>query len=569
MNKWYGLLISAVITLLALLTSFSQVDTISGVVSDLSGRPVPGAIVRVKGTDISTLTDSNGSFNLIDFIPALRTRVTAWKDGYYTAGADALPWNATVDLTLSSYIGADNPDYAWIPPAIETRSKVEEWITQTGLYLADWISFNRIFQPLAERLTLGCRDCHGQTIYNQWAASAHALGGQNARFLTMYNGMDLSGNQSPTTRFGYSRDYGSFPLPPDSNQPYYGPGYKLDFPETAGNCATCHLPTAATEQHYARDPNQVDGVRAQGTHCDFCHKIATVKLDTATGQPYENMPGILSIELMRPSSESQLFFGPYDDVDVGPDTYLPLMKQSEICAPCHSASFWGVPIYQSFSEWQASPYPAEGKTCQTCHMQPDGVTTNFAPGRGGVERDPNTIPTHSFPGATDETLLENTAEMTVITQRKGDQLIVDVSVTNTEGGHHIPTGSPLRQIFLVVRASDEKGRTLVLQNGPKLPDWSGNLKDLPGVYFAKILEQLWTGITPTGAYWTPTRLVEDNRLPARSTNTSHYVFGSQDSGDINVEAQLIFRRAYYELMQQKGWETPDIMMESISVSVPE
>lgn len=192
------------------------------------------------------------------------------------------------------------------------------------------------------------------------------------------------------------------------------------------------------------------------------------------------------------------------------------MKQSEICAPCHTASFWGVPIYQSFAEWQTSPYPAEGKTCQSCHMQPDGVTTNFAPGRGGVERDPHTIPTHSFPGATDETLLQNAAEITVTTWREGDQLIVDVSVTNAKGGHHIPTGSPLRQIFLVVTATDEQGQTLVFQTGPRLPDWSGDLAGLPGVYFAKILKQLWTGVMPTGAYWTPTRLVEDTRLPARA-----------------------------------------------------
>jgi hypothetical protein len=280
------------------------------------------------------------------------------------------------------------------------------------------------------------------------------------------------------------------------------------------------------------------------------------------------MPGVLSIELMRPTSEQQIFFGPYDDVDVGPDTYLPLMKQSEICAPCHTASFWGVPIYQSFAEWQASPYPSEGKTCQSCHMKPDGVMTNFAPGRGGLERNPDTIPTHNFPGAFDETLLQNTAEITVTTLRDGNHVLVEVNVTNTEAGHHIPTDSPMRQIFLTVRATDEQGKSLSLHTGETLPNWAGDLAGKPGIYFAKILEQLWTEIAPTGAYWTQTRIIEDTRLPARATDSSKYIFVAPSNGEISVEARLIFRRAYYDLMQQKGWDTPDILMEKTSMIIP-
>ena len=46
----------------------------------------------------------------------------------------------------------------------------------------------------------------------------------------MYTGTDLDGNQSPLTRYGNNPDYGSFPLIPDPNQPYFGPGYKLIFP---------------------------------------------------------------------------------------------------------------------------------------------------------------------------------------------------------------------------------------------------------------------------------------------------------------------------------------------------
>ena len=563
------ILASAALTVIAaLVIILLNVTTISGLVRDSQGQPLSGATVRIKASGAFTATDAAGRFTLTGFAPSFRFRVTAWKDGYYVAGADAWPWDSTVEIALSPYAVPDNHDYAWILPAVENRSRIEEGLTVSRLAIASYIPSDTISGFLTENLELGCRDCHGQTINDQWVSGAHALGLSNARFKTMYNGTNLSGAQSPLTTYTTHRDYGRIPLRPDENQPYYGPGFKLDFPDNAGNCATCHLPTSATESPYDADANEVTGVDSQGSHCDFCHKIAAVRLDPSTGLPYENMPGIMSIELMRPSPERQIFFGPYDDVDVGPDTFLPLMKQSEICAPCHQASFWGVPIYQSFAEWLASPYPAEGKTCQSCHMKPDGVATNFAPGRGGLERDPGTIPTHVFPGASDETLLQNTAEMKVSTVENGDRLMVTVSVTNTEGGHHIPTDSPLRQIFVVVTATDKQGNKLPLETGPVLPDWAGDLAGEPGVYFAKILEQLWTEVSPTGAYWTQTRLIEDTRLPARETDSSTYVFVLPESSEITVEVQLIFRRAFYELMQQKGWDTPDILMESTFLKLP-
>ncbi len=552
----------------AIVASLSiRIGTVSGIILDSAGQPLSGATVRIKATDTVSVTDADGRFTLSGFPPSSSPRITAWKDGYYIAGGSALLWDREVEIELTAYGRPDNTEYAWIPPAIEDRSEFGEWLAVARLAIASRVPSDKLSELLTANLELGCRDCHGRTIYDQWSAGAHALGSRNPRFMTMYNGTDVDGNQSPITRFTVHRDYGLIPLRPDSSQPYYGPGFKLDFPDSAGNCATCHLPTSAIEDPYDADPNEVAGVDAMGSHCDFCHKIAAVRLDDSSGLPQENMPGVMSIELMRPAPEPQLFFGPYDDVDVGPDTFLPLMKESEICAPCHQASFWGVPIYESFSEWLASPYPDEGKTCQSCHMKPDGVTTNFAPGRGGVERVPETIATHGFPGAADTTLLENTAEVTVVVERTDDQALVEVSVTNTEGGHHIPTDSPLRQILLVVTATDGHGRALSLEWGPVLPDWTGDLAGTPGVYFAKILEQLWTETSPTGAYWTQTRLVEDTRLPARETSSSTYAFTAPEYGEVNIEARLIFRRAFHELMRQKGWNIPDIIMERVTLVV--
>ena len=570
--------LAAALVLLAVPALAWKVHSVTGVVLEEAGGPLVGAVVRLRATDHATQTDSQGRFVLSGFPPTLRVRVTAWAEGYYVAGRTLWPWNGEATLRLTPYTVPDHAAYAWVPPAVEERSLWET--VNIGLRLAPAARLAReaLFFRLADGLELGCKDCHGEIIYSQWAEGAHALGFANHRFASMYNGTDLTGQQqSPLTRVGTSRDYGRFPLPPDPNQPYYGPGYKLDFPDTAGNCADCHLPAAALAAPYDTDPNAVTGVDALGSHCDFCHKVEAVNLDPDTGLPGENLPGVLSLVMMRPSPERQIFFGPYDDVDAGPDTYLPLQRQSEFCAACHTASFWGVPIYQSFAEWKASPYsdPQTGQTCQDCHMRPDGVATNFAPGRAGLERAPEEIFTHTFPGARDEALLQNAVTMTVDARREGDRIVVNVSILNDLTGHHVPTDSPLRQMILLVQAGDSESRALALIDGPVVPEWGGvgspeegNFAGLPGKGYAKILEELWTEVAPTGAYWNPTRVISDNRLGAFVTDTSTYAFAAPSNASATVEVTLLFRRAFKKLADQKGWDDSDIVMERATIRLP-
>jgi len=574
------LILAAGLTFLLLL-AFWKVQRVAGTVLDENGRPVIGATVRIRATSFAAQTDSQGRFTLSGFPPALQVRVTAWADGTYVAGRAVWPWDTDITLVLSPYSVPDNTDYSWIPPVIEGRTFWEEKKIYALLDLAAVLAPDALFFKATEKLTLGCQDCHAAVIYDQWIQSAHALGFENPRFASMYNGTDLTGKlQSPPTRHGYNRDYGSFPLRPDPNQPYYGPGYKLDFPTTSGNCAACHLPAAALAEPYSTDPNTVTGVDALGSHCDFCHKIADVKLNPDTGLPYENMPGVLSLEMMRPSPERQIFFGPYDDVDAGADTYLPLQRQSEFCAACHFASFWGVPIYESFAEWKASPYSdaAKGKTCQDCHMKPDGVTTNFAPGRAGQERDPAEIFTHTFPGASDKTLLQNAVTMTADARRENDKIIVNVTLVNDQTGHHVPTDSPLRQMILLVQAEGPDGTALPQVAGPIIPQYGGMgdpakgyYAGLPGKIYAKILMELWTEITPSGAYWNPTRIVSDNRLAAFESDTSAYVFQTSEvskTSEVSVRVTLLLRRAFKELMDRKGWDVADIVMEETTLTIP-
>jgi hypothetical protein len=149
-----------------------------------------------------------------------------------------------------------------------------------------------------------------------------------------------------------------------------------------------------------------------------------------------------------------------------------------------------------------------------------------------------------------------------------------VKIINDNTGHHIPTDSPLRHLILVVEAKDASGGRLAQLGGQTIPEWCGQgdpqegyYAGLSGTAFAKILEELWTQVWPTGAYWNHTRLRSDNRIAAMQWDNSTYTFGEPAGGTANVSVKLLFRRAFIELMDLKQWDHKDIVMAEQSLSV--
>ena len=526
-----------------------RISGLSGVVIDEGGNPVSGAVVRVQTTEVKTLTDEDGQFVLTGLPIGEEFFVTAWSSGFFIVGVAAQPGDKNVEIELHAHSVEDNPDYAWLPSEFHPGAGEDQ----------------------------GCATCHSNVgteditllPVDEWLLDVHSQSALNLRFITMYNGTDVNGNQSPSTRFGTSQDYGSFPLPPDLSKPYFGPGYKLDFPNTDGNCAACHTPAASVNEPYSIDPTKVTGVAAEGVPCDFCHKIWDVKLDPVTQMPRPNMPGVLSYEFRRPQDGHQFFAGPLDDVAPGEDTYSPLQQESAFCAPCHQTVFWDTIIYNSYGEWLESDYRDEetGQTCQDCHM-PSGLADHFALAEeGGLVRDPKTISSHKMLGAMDTEFMQEAVTMTTKADLSGEEINLEVEIFNDNTGHHIPTDSPLRHLILVVEGEDGAGQPLKLTDGPILENYTGvgnphegYYAGLPGVVYAKILEDLWTEITPSGSYWNPTRLISDNRITAMETAKSKYTFSAPEQGEATISVKLLYRRAFIELMDQKGWDVPDILI---------
>ena len=529
---------------------------LSGVVYDDNG-PIHGAVVRIQTTEYNTTTDEQGQFTLSGRNEIGPTVITAWFPGYYIKAVEP-KINSGIKIHLEPHTATDNPDYAWLPSTMHP----------------------------GEGENQGCGECHSsqkedspfELPVDQWLQDSHSRTATNPIFLTMYRGRDMAGNQSPPTRYANSRDYGVFPLPPDPDKPYYGPGYKVDFPDTAGNCAACHTPLAAIDDPYGVDPTALGGTLAEGVSCDFCHKIWDVHLDDS-GLPVANMPGVLSFEFRRPGKERQLFFGPLDDVAPGDDAFSPIQRKSQICAPCHFGVFWQTVVYNSFGEWLDSPYsePESGQTCQDCHMPNTGATHIAHADKGGLRRSLDTASNHRMPGAGDVTLLQNAVTMVVVAEVSENQVAVEVTISNDKTGHHVPTDSPLRQMILLVDAVDAKGNRLVQNYGPTVPMWGGTgnpeegyYAGTPGTAYAKILQELWTEVYPSGAYWNPTRVISDNRIPAMRSDTTRYGFmmtGDSGTAAVSISAKLLFRRAFIKLMDQKGWEIDDILMEEQYIEV--
>lgn len=534
--------------ILSLLISLPKTTTIRGKV--LAGAiPIGGAVVRWRGHSQFAVTDSQGNFALTVPSSDSDLHLTAWAPGYYVTGSEAVRHDEHVTLTLTSHPTEDNPAYQFIHPTRDMEN------------------------PTA------CGHCHRDRTgkismpVDEWQQDAHAASAANPRFLSLYNGTTLDGKQGAATLYTFDPELGiDVPAPRPAGADV---GFRLDFPDQAGSCALCHAPILALDSPYNADPNQA----RESITCDFCHKIWNVRLG-ADGLPSPNLPGVLSLEFLRPPAGQQVFIGPFDDTP-GDDIYSPLQSRSEICAACHFAAFWGVSMYNSFGEWLASPYsdPQTGRTCQDCHMPHTGaaVFAQLPPDNAHYvpQRDPAAIFSHLMPGTKDRTLLENTAALTIDAQRASDSIVVRVRVTNSGAGHHIPTDNPLRNMILLLTATDSAGHKLAQLEGARIPAWGGVGDPQDGYYageagvlYAKILADFYTGETPTYAYWRQTRLVSDNRIAVLETDETTYKFAlPPDGGAVTVDARLFLRRAFIELMVLKGWDTPDMLMAHEVVQV--
>jgi hypothetical protein len=510
--------------------------------------PVENSRVRIAGEENSTLTDRQGYYELQSaYTPGSRLIVTAGKEGWFNNGQVAGRSGLIRDIVLNPVYLDDRHNYRFISPVT-------------------------------------CSRCHvNLTRYYDQSKMAHTT--SNPKVLDMYYGTDA------LLRKGI------------------GPGYRLDNPQSDGNCTACHAPSVAGSIPWSQDLNDVlrsPRTEWDGISCDYCHKVRKVVKDITK-------PSGRAAVLERQSparGNSILVFGPYDDVVVPPmaASYNPLFDKGQFCSICHShskkldnavtwdpgkvysAAEWKgfglggneyLPIqttYQEWKQWQ-DKLPADdankGKKCQDCHLSwrkemlpyDNYVVDGQARQMWGTYRSPKNIRPHHFDGGT-ETQLKTALSLELEGETFGSTLIINAYITNTNGGHWVPTGETMRSVMLLLKVTDSNGKPLKLIKGSRLPDWAGkgsitdgNYAGLPGAAFARVLGDDQGSLHVP--FWQATQVVSDTRIrPKKSVNLKFEYELEDPEDEPTAEASLIYRPVIRPWAKIKNWLAEDILITS-------
>jgi len=503
--------------------------------------------------------------------------ITAWSPGYYIS-------------TQQCHQGVTNYEFSLIPYSVNDN-----------VYYS-WVEAQNIGQQRS------CEPCHsnvenGMAEYIEWKKDGHSTVFSDSRFWTMYLGANIYGNRSPNTRWIISENSTHKRLAPDSFNPYFGPGFKLDYPLENGNCVYCHAPASVTGSPSELDLSSVINssnsgkfyAATEGVNCDVCHKVLNVRL-AQNNRPYPDKPGILSYDFVREDQNSgRLYVGPLPGVNTeGTDiltTCSPVFSRSEFCAPCHYGKFWDTQVYNSYGEWLDSPYSKDGnegdyKTCQSCHMVVNNGTlqgdTSVRTSERAACSESNTNHedfSHNMMQAGDDNLpnlIKNAAEIKLEASKVDGKIQFKVRVTNASAGHKFPTDSPLRHLILFIEARDNAGTLLQQIDGPQIPVWGGtgnqanDYSGKPGEIYANILMDMDTNMAPTVSYWNPTKPAwdgSDTRLEPRKPAESNYTFSMPSNGYAKFTVKLIYRYAFIDIARLKGWNTNDIIVTQVETEV--
>lgn len=337
-----------------------------------------------------------------------------------------------------------------------------------------------------------CAACHGD-IAGQWQSSLHAHAATDPYY------------QSLTALFIQERGV-----------------------DAARYCATCHNPIGLmhgevdahaapgagpaqqANAYQARALKQVLPLSAQaaeGVNCAMCHQASQVEREPRNGslqiaaQPAALPDQALSQLVLRaaPAAHSQA---------LSPS----VLQQAQLCGSCHNLRTPdGLALEPTYDEWLASPYPAQGVNCQSCHMPPAQASRvnsgmpQAVRAHGGVPGVPSSLPGLSA----DPLLLKRAATLAVRAARQGAALLATVTLTNSGAGHFLPSGADdLRQVWLEVTLRAGDGR-LRWQSGQLDPY---GVLDASTVQFHKVLDDGNGRPIDLHRFWTATGILSDTRL---------------------------------------------------------
>ncbi|MBZ5596477.1 MAG: cytochrome c family protein [Acidobacteriia bacterium] len=269
-------------------------------------------------------------------------------------------------------------------------------------------------------------------------------------------------------------------------------------------CLKCHAPIAVDKG----DLSLRQKVSWEGITCDYCHSVKDVSL-----------AGVNPRALVE---YSMIKHGPIKDAQsmAHGTAYSEVHTSAAICAPCHEyRNTLGFPVLTTYSEWKGSHYAKDGKACQSCHMYRTA----------GDVVDPRVMQTntpinlHQMPGSHSLEQLAKTISAQLSASRDGDQVRVQVVVTNRAAGHYVPTGSPLRQLILDVKADSFAGQHFQEHR----------------VYARRVADENGTPIEQEHlAFMSAAKVLSDTRLAPDEKRTESFTFAIPAGKQTRVTATL-------------------------------
>jgi nitrate/TMAO reductase-like tetraheme cytochrome c subunit len=501
-----------------LLAASNAAAQISGVVLEQgSGLPIAGAEVRIQASLSSpvAVTNAMGQFTL-NVTPSGSVNIAAAKAYDHATGAKNFGSSVFEDITAPAT--GVIIDLAPLQPAV----------------LAG-------YQPDTAST---CGGCHAR-YRNDWNTSNHANAANNVWVKDLFSGDGTPGGAAGYV-FKNSHD-----------------------PGESGFCATCHAPL---QDVFTPGALQFDAISTpagrDGVTCMACHQLANVNASQINGLHH-----VSKSSYYFASNTSLQVFGALGDVGNAPmfNVYNPLFERPLLCASCHQYSNpkTNAPGQSTYTEWLASPYAQAGanfRTCQDCHMPNEAAAGTIA-STSGVIRPADQRHRHTFIGATANTLPQ-AITLDFSSQTQGQELAVSVTVRNAGAGHAFPTGVSIRNAVLVISAKTRSGVALQRLSGPVVPAWanddvpgvqSGDFAGLPGRGYAKILEGRINGQGPVVRpvlFIDAEAVAEDSTIAAGAEDVSNYRFAlpaGVTSAQVDVEARLLYRRAFRALAVTKNW----------------
>jgi hypothetical protein len=517
--------LATAVAILCFAFSTAEADLVSGVVREEGTlTPIPDAIVSLQATDTKTISLGDGSYSL-DVGTGTDLVIVAAQKGYYNGSILVTPPSSGEDILLDPVPQGDNSDYSLMDP-------------------------------------LACEQCHPDQ-YDEWLGSPMSKGGTNTWVHDIYSGTGTPGGMGG---FVYLRDSVHAGTVPDSE------------------CAACHQPESWIANDFSGPlddtffPPQLPVVH--GVSCEVCHKVANID------ESKTNFPGIHpdAVTFTRPEAPdyAQVEYGLLPDADFSSELMRPSYQPqlvAEVCAACHQdkndpdedGDFEednGVISEPTYLEWLNTPYgdieSPQYATCLDCHMLSSGQTELCSVLDPPLTRDPEKIRSHVIEGTT-AAFLENAVDLAMQTNVVGNTIEVQVDITNSQTGHHVPTGVTIRNMVLLVQAWTHEddpflspltytGMQTIHPLGGEGNPTQGYYSGLPGKYYSKLNHD--ASMNGPTFFTDATGIQFDNRIPALATDITNYTFTLPPpsfEGWIYVRARLIYRRTFRFLADAKQW----------------